>query len=148
MVEEEKKELPPIVMIPEAQFIEKILNPAFETLGLAADVKTLDKTQTKTLLDKVVLREGEEIKDEEWTPFFDKMPKDEEDKEPIKIEDGKECVLRFAVTKKMIPTRLKTALTGYSDELSAPERQIYDFFKADSLADVTLINPTSGATYR
>ena len=55
------------------------------------------------------------------------MKKFEVDKEPIKIKYGKECVLRYAVSIKMIPTRLATALTDYSDELTGSERQIYDF---------------------
>ena len=110
MAEEEKKELAPIVMVPEANFIEKKLNPAFEALNLAAEVKSMDKAQTKTMLDAAVQREGEEIKEEEWLPFFEQMPKEEEDKEPILLDDAKECVLRFAVSRKMIPTRLKTAL--------------------------------------
>ena len=63
---EEVKELPPIVLIPETQFINKHLNPKFEELKgtLGADVITLDKAQTKTLLDNAVAREGEEIKDD------------------------------------------------------------------------------------
>ena len=48
----------------------------------------------------------------------------------------------------MIPTRLVTALKGYKDELTQPERQIYDFFRIDALADVTLIHPTTGAGYK
>ena len=43
MAEEEKKELPPIVMVAEKVFIEKKLNPAFEALNLAAEVKSMDK---------------------------------------------------------------------------------------------------------
>lgn len=64
MVEEEKKELPPIVMIPEAQFIAKQLQPEFDEIKktLAVDILTFDKAQTKTMLDKTILRE--EIKDE------------------------------------------------------------------------------------
>ena len=76
------------------------------------------------------------------------MFREEEDKEPILLDDAKECVLRFAVSRKMIPTRLKTALQTYSDELTCPERQIYDFFKNESLTDVTLINPITEATYK
>ena len=90
----------------------------------------------------------EEIKEEEWLPFFEQMPKFEEDKEPILIKDAKECVLRLAVKRKEIPTRLKTALSQYSGELTAPERQIYDFFKGEALTDVTLIHPISGALYK
>ena len=60
-----------------------------------------------------------------WLPFFEQMPKVEEGKEPVLIKDAKECVLRFAVSRKMIPTRLKTALEAYSDELTLPEREIY-----------------------
>ena len=120
--EEKKKELPPIVMVAEDQFIKTKLDPAFEELKLAADVKSMDKAQTKTMLEAAVARQREEIKEEikeeEWMPFFEEMPKEEEDKEPILIKDAKECVLRFAVARKMIPTRLKTALKNYSDELT------------------------------
>ena len=120
--EEKKKELPPIVMVAEDQFIKTKLEPAFEELKLAADVKSMDKAQTKTMLEAAVARQREEIKEEikeeEWMPFFEEMPKEEEDKEPILIKDAKECVLRFAVARKQIPTRLKTALKNYSDELT------------------------------
>ena len=44
MAEELKIELPPIVMMPEAQFIEKHLMPAYEEMKIAEDVLTLDKT--------------------------------------------------------------------------------------------------------
>ena len=71
MAEEEKKELPPIVMVAESIFIEKKLNPAFEELKLAEEVKSMDKAQTKTMLDAAIQREGEEIKEEEWLPFFE-----------------------------------------------------------------------------
>lgn len=54
MAEEEKKELAPIVMVPEANFIEKKLNPAFEALNLAADVKSMDKAQTKTIIETAI----------------------------------------------------------------------------------------------
>ena len=64
----------------------------------------MDKAQTKTMLEAAVIRVNEElkeeIKEEEWLPFFEEMPKEEEDKEPILIEDAKECVLRFAVARK------------------------------------------------
>ena len=118
MAEEEKKELPPIVMVEEAVLIEKKLEPAYQELygTLGKDVLTLDKAQTKALIDKVVNREGEEIKEEEMTALFEQMPKHEEDKEPVLIADAKECALRYFVTKGMIPTRLKTALKNYSDE--------------------------------
>ena len=45
MVEEEKKELPPIVMISEAQFLTKQLEPEFEVIRktLAVEVLTFDK---------------------------------------------------------------------------------------------------------
>ncbi len=48
----------------------------------------------------------------------------------------------------MVPTRLRTALNLFKEESLQPERQIYDFFKNDALADVTLIHPTTGALYR
>ena len=56
MVEEVKEKLPPIVMISEALFTEKYLEPAYTELTkpLAVDVLTLDKSQTKTLLQTVI----------------------------------------------------------------------------------------------
>ena len=149
MAEEEKKdELPPIVMITEAQFVEKQLNPEFEKIKatLAADVDTLDKAQTKTLLEAAIAR-GEVI-DDDFSPVYAQIPPEEEGKEVLKFDDAKEIVLRYAVAIKMIPTRLKTALNLYSDAFTQPERQMYDFFKNDSLTDVTLIHPTSGALYK
>ena len=148
MVEEEKKELPPIVMISEAQFIEKQLTPAWitATTGLAKEVKELDKAPVKAILVEAINRG--EITDDDFLPFYDEMPKAEEGKDPILFEDAKECVLQYAISIKMIPTRLKTALDTYNDGLTQVERQIYDFFKNDSLTDVTLIHPTTGALYR
>ena len=156
--DEKMKLLPPIVEISEEQFIKKKLEPAFEELKLAEEVKSMDKAQTKLMLEAAVIRTAikeetkeeikEEIKEEEWLPFFEEMPKEEEDKEPILIKDAKECVLRFAVARKQIPTRLRTALKNYNDEFTQPERQIYDFYRGDSLTDVTLINPITGATYK
>ena len=72
---EEVKELPPIVLIPEKQFFDKHLKPAFDEIKatLAVDVTTLDKAQTKTMLDAAVAREGEEIKDDQFTPFYEEM---------------------------------------------------------------------------
>lgn len=89
-----------------------------------------------------------EIKDEVFAPIFAQLPQHEEEKEPLKFKDAKESILRYAVSIGMIPTRLRTALDTYSDELTKPERQLYDFFKNDSLSDVTLIHPTSGALYK
>ena len=106
----------------------------------------MDKAATKALCEKVIDRG--EIADEEFDPVFDEMPKAEDGAEPIGLDDVKECVLRYAITIGMIPTRLKTALDAYSDELTQPERQIFDFFKSESLTDVTLVNPTSGANYK
>ena len=108
------------------------------------------------MLDKAVLRETEELKEEDFTPFYEEMFKAQEaaqvepvDKAgPLTFEDAMECVLRYAVFIKLIPSRLKTALDAYSDEFTMPERQLYDFFKSDSLTDVTLIHPTTGATYK
>ena len=135
-------------MISEAQFIEKQLTPAWVTAtsALAKEVKELDKAPVKAILVEAIGRG--EITDEIFLPFYDQMPKAEEGKDPILFEDAKECVLRYAIHIKMIPTRLKTALETYSDELTQVERQIYDFFKNDSLTDVTLVHPTTGALYR
>ena len=148
MAEEVKEELPPIVMIPEAQFFEKQLTPEFDKLKatLAADVETLDKAQTKQLMTDVIKRG--EITDDIFTPFFEELPPAEEEKEPLKFDDAKEVVLRYAVSIKMIPTRLQTALTNYTSDYTKPERHLYDFFKNDSLSDVTLVHPTSGAVYK
>ena len=109
-LEEKMKLLGPVVEIPEEQFIKKKLEPAFEELKLAEEVKSMDKAQTKLMLEAAVIRTAikeetkeeikEEIKDEDWLPFFEEMPKEEEDKEPILIKDAKECVLRFAVARK------------------------------------------------
>ena len=138
--------LPDIVMISEAQFVEKQLTPAFEALALAAEVTTMDKAGTKKFMEEAIARR--EIADDDFNPVFAEMPPAEEEKEPITLDDAKECVLRYAVSIGMIPTRLKTALDAYSDDLTQPERQIFDFFRNDSLADVTLINPISGASYK
>ena len=148
MAEEKKEELPPIVMIPEAQFIEKQLDPAFEAEkgAVGADVTTFEKAKVKNML-QVAIGRGD-ITDDVFDPFFNQMPKAEEDKEPIDFEQARECVLRYAVSIKMIPTRLKTALEHYSDVFTMGERQVYDFFKNDALTDVTLIHPTTGALYR
>ena len=67
---------------------------------------------------------------------------------PLTFVKARESVLRYAVSIKRIPTRLKTALDDYSDDFTMPERQIYDFFKNDSLTDVTLVHPTTGAFYK
>ena len=123
---------------------------------------TFDKAQTKTMLEKAIARE--EIKDEVFTPFYEEMFKpqkegNEEGKEEGKVEpvdkagpmtfaNAMECSLRYAVFIKMIPSRLKTALDAYKDDFTMPERQLYDFFKSDSLTDVTLIHPTTGAFYK
>ena len=106
------------------------------------------------MLDKAIARE--EIKDEEFTPFYEQMfePQEEGKVEPVDkagpltFEKVIECCLRYAVSIKMIPTRLKTALDSYSDEFTMAERQMYDFFKSDALTDVTLIHPTTGAFYK
>ena len=114
-------------------------------------------------------REGEEIKDDQLTPFYEEMHElteeekkeqdrllEEEKKEPVPIDKAgpltfvkaQEAVLRYAVSIKRIPTRLKTALDDYSDEYTMVERQVYDFFKNESLTDVTLVHPTTGALYK
>ena len=145
---EEVKELPPVVMIAEQQFIEKQLNPAFDEIAvtLAAEVLTFDKAQTKTMMEAAIARE--EIKDEDFLPIFEQMEPEEEGKEALLFDIAKECVLRYAVSIKMIPTRLETALTVFDDTLTQPERQLYDFFKNEALTDVTLEHPTTGALYK
>lgn len=107
---------------------------------------TLDKAKTKKLMEDTIKRGP--IPDEEFNPFFDQMPKFKKDAEPLDVYNAKECVVRFAIAIKMVPTRLVTALEKYVEEQANPERQIYDFFKNDCLADVTLIHPTTGALYR
>lgn len=147
MAEEEVKELPPIVMIAEEAFVAKQLTPAWETLAATlGDAAGVDKAQTKGLLEAAIGRG--EIADDDMTPVFAQFAPLEPETEPISHDDAKECVLRFAVSIGMIPTRLRTALEQYTDELTKPERQLYDFFKNDSLSDVTLIHPTSGALYK
>lgn len=107
MAEEEKQELPPIVMIPEAQFMAKQLQPQVDEIKatLAADVVTFDKVQTKTILEKAIGRE--EIKDEDFTPFYEQMFIPEAgnveavDKAgPLSFDDAIECCLRYAVSIK------------------------------------------------
>ena len=148
-----------VVERPEAEFIEKNLTPAFEEVKatLAADVVVMDKVQTLLIMEKATERERGKneagadiggITEEEFLPFWSQMEPFEEDKEPIDFDSVKECVLRFAVHIKMIPTRLQTALTLYNTEMEQPERQLYDFFKNDSLSDVTLLHPVTGAQYK
>ena len=106
------------------------------------------------MLEKAIARE--EIKDEDFTPFYEEMFKPQEEGKvepvdnagPMTFANAMECSLRYAVFIKMIPSRLKTALDAYKDDFTMPERQLYDFFKSDSLTDVTLIHPTTGAFYK
>ena len=148
-----------VVERPEADFIENNLNPAFEEIKetLAADIEVLDKAQVLLMTEKATGREkvkdeaGTEeggIPEEEFDPFFAQMPPAEEEKEPIGFDDAKEVVLLYAISIKMIPTRLQSALNAYKTDMEQPERQMYDFFKNDSLSDVTLIHPVSGALYK
>ena len=83
-----------------------------------------------------------------FDPIFEKMPKFEEDKEPIEFEHAKECIIRRAIEIKMVPTRLRTAIEAYSPELTLPERCVSDFFKNSLLTDVTLVHPTTKALYK
>ena len=56
---------------------------------------TLDKAQTKALIDKTIARDPiEEIKDEDLTPLYAAMKPFEEGKEAITFADARECVLR------------------------------------------------------
>ena len=86
------------------------------------------------MLDAAIARE--EIKDEVLTPFYEEMhelteeekkeeaKREEEKKEaidkagPLTFKKAKECVLRYAVSIRMIPTRLKTALKEYKDKFT------------------------------
>ena len=150
MAEEEKKELPPIVKVSEKIFTETKLDPAYKELvdPLAKDVLGLDKAQTFQILVKSTARETEEIKDEVMLPFWEKKKPLEEGKEAISFEDAREVILLYAVSIGLIPTRLDTALELYSDEFTKPEREITQFCLNDSLHDVTLLNPRTGATYK
>jgi len=116
MAEEQKEELPPIVMIPEAQFVEQQLEPAYAEL--MKDVKEeepkLDKAKTKALMEATINRGP--IPEEVFDPWFNQMPKAEEGAEPLDVYNAKECVLRFAISIKMVPTRLVTALENYVEE--------------------------------
>ena len=108
---EEKKELPPIEMGPEADFVKKLEDAYVELFkDLPAEVTTLDKVQVKSLLDKAIDREGEELKEEDYAPIFDAIPKAAEGADPVLIEEGKEHVIRYAIKIGMVPTRLDTAL--------------------------------------
>lgn len=69
MTEEEKKELPPIVMISEEAFAAKQLAPKWDALAATlGETKVVDKAQTKKLLEDAVARG--EIKDDDFAPFF------------------------------------------------------------------------------
>ena len=81
-------------------------------------------------------------------PFWEKKKPLEEGKEAISFEDAREVILLYAVSIGLIPTRLDTALELYSDEFTKPEREITQFCLNDSLHDVTLLNPRTGATYK
>lgn len=76
------------------------------------------------------------------------MPPHEEGKEPVLFKHAREVVFLYAVSIKLIPTRLFTALESYTDEFTKPEREINDFYMNEALFDVTLINPKTGATYK
>lgn len=70
------------------------------------------------------------IKDEEFTPFWNKVPLVEPVADlKVKFDDAFEAILLYCVAEKIIPTRLQTALNDYKDEWNNPERQIYDFFQ-------------------
>ena len=144
---------------PEVEFVANRLEPAFAEVKdtLAADIEVMDKAQTLLVAEKATGREKVTLADnsvvggipeEEFDPFFAAMPPAEEEKEPIDFDSVKELVLRIAISIKQIPTRLQTALNDYNMEMEQPERQIYDFFNNDSLSDVTLIHPVSGAVYK
>ena len=145
---DEENKLPPIVMVSEAQFVEKNLDPPYKEIvdPLAADVLGLDKAQTKGILEKAIARG--DIKDEDYVPFWEKMKPLEEGKEAVSFKNAREVILRYAVSIKMIPTRLTTALELYQDTFTKPEREISNFYLNDALSDVTLLHPKTGATYR
>ena len=75
---------------------------------------TLDKAKTKKLMEDTINRGP--IPDEVFNPWFDQMPKFKEDAEPLDVYNAKECVVRFAISIKMVPTRLVTALEKYVEE--------------------------------
>ena len=109
MAEEEVKELPPIEMGPEADFVKKMEDAYAELFkDLAPEVATLDKAQVKSLLDKAIDRG--EMTEEDYAPIFDAIPKAEEGADPVAIEEAKEHVIRYAISIGMVPTRLATAL--------------------------------------
>ena len=76
------------------------------------------------MLEKTIARE--EIKDEDFTPHYEKMFEPQEEGKvapvdragPLTFDQAIECCLRWAVFIKMIPTRLSTALNSYSDEFT------------------------------
>ena len=76
----------------------------------------LDRAQVHSICEKATGKEkvteedgtetgGIDI-DEEFEPFFAQMPKAEEELEPIGFDDAKECVLLYAISVQIIPTRL------------------------------------------
>ena len=89
------------------------------------------------MLDATIARLGEEIKEEDLTVFYEAIfeMKDVNDKTvvvdntipvdktvPITFARAKEIVLRYAVSIKMIPSRLKTALEAFKTDYTMPER--------------------------
>jgi len=71
-------------MGPEADFVKKLEDSYTELFkDLAVEVLTLDRAQVKSLLDKAIARE--ELKEEEYKPIFDAIPKKDEGADPVLI---------------------------------------------------------------
>ena len=114
MAEAVAEELPPIVMISEAQFVEQQLEPAYAQF---TEEPTLDKAKTKKLMEDTINRGP--IPDEDFNPWFDQMPKAVEDAEPLDVYNAKECVVLFAISIKMVPTREETEAAKIAEEEAA-----------------------------
>ena len=59
------------------------------------------------------------IPDEDFNPWFDQMPKAVEDAEPLDVENAKECVVLYAISIKMVPTREETEAAKIAEEEAA-----------------------------
>ena len=53
-----------------------------------------------------------------------------------------------AISIKMVPSRLNRDFEGWHVMFEDPESKLSDFLANEKLADVTLINPNTQATYR
>ena len=62
--------------------------------------------------------------------------------------DAIEHLVLRAIEIKMVPTRLNRDFDGWHEMFQDKEAKLSDFLSNDKLADVTLINPITKATYQ